>query len=137
MNYRFFVVCLVLIFHFSSCKVIEIPINQSIYKEWVVKEFKNYSQDSLNALQAKIDFSDGENLTFSCGCNTITYSYKVSKKLEIQLQEESSSARVCSDMKLEEEFKQMMSSVSELHLIDTTLFLITPEGANIACRLSK
>lgn len=125
----------VLIFQYYSCKVIEVPINKSIYKEWMVTEFKNYNTDSMRELQATIDFSDGETCVVNFGCNSITYSYTVSKKFEIQLKEESSTAKICNEMQLEEDFKKMMSTVSELHLNDKKLFLINDDGANIACQL--
>jgi heat shock protein HslJ len=126
---------LLLIFQYYSCKVIEVPINQSIYKEWMVTEFKNYKGDSIHEFQATIDFSDGETCVAQFGCNSITYSYKVTKSLEIKLEEEGSTAKICNEMQREEEFKKMMASVSELHLDDKKLFLINDEGENIVCQL--
>lgn len=105
-----------------------------MYKRWAITSFKSYSRSYLDSLEAMIDLSNGENCLVYLGCNTLTYTYQTAGQRQIRFSEEGSTAKICREMKIEEEFKEMFLNVSERQLADTNLYFILPNGFVISCR---
>ena len=102
----------------------------SLYKTWMLIEFKGFEKPEFSAKNASIYFHENNSASAKMGCNNIGLQYETNgEKMKITL--DKITFMHCEDMKLEREFSKAIKETSHFKIEGHKLYLYLKNGDKI------
>lgn len=111
----------------SKKEVKEIP-TQNINRVWMLTQFENFEKQFLINAKAQLDLTASDNALANMGCNGISFKYNLKSNSQIIFTEGIRTEMACGDMKLEDDFLEILPKISDFIIEGHKLVLTSKDG---------
>ena len=111
----------------SKKEVKEIP-TQNINRVWMLTQFENFEKQFLINAKAQLDLTASDNALANMGCNGISFKYNLKSNSQIIFTEGMRTEMACGDMKLEDDFLEILPKINSFKIEEHKLTLSTKSG---------
>ena len=111
----------------SKKEVKEIP-TQNINRVWMLTQFENFEKQFLINAKAQLDLTASDNALANMGCNGISFKYNLKSNSQIIFTEGIRTEMACGDMKLEDDFLEILPKISYFIIEGHKLVLTSKDG---------
>ena len=124
----FIILFSIITFSCNSKKEASETPTQNINRVWMLTEFKNFEKQFLVDSKAQLNLTNSENATASMGCNSISSKYEIKSYSEITFSNGMRTEMACGEMKLEDNFLEILPKINSFKIEEHKLTLSTKSG---------
>ncbi len=124
----FIILFSIIIFSCNSNKVTKDIPTQNINRVWMVTQFKSFEKQFLINAKAQLDLTASDNALANMGCNGISFKYNLKSNSQIIFTEGIRTEMACGDMKLEDDFLEILPKISYFIIEGHKLVLTSKDG---------
>ena len=100
----------------------------SLNRVWMLTEFKSFEKQFLINAKAQLDLTASDNALANMGCNGISFKYNLKSNSQIIFTEGIRTEMACGDMKLEDDFLEILPKISYFIIEGHKLVLTSKDG---------
>ncbi|WP_395053062.1 META domain-containing protein [Flavobacterium sp.] len=124
----FIILFSIITFSCNSKKEVSETPTQNINRVWMLTEFKNFEKQFLVASKAQLNLTNSKTATANMGCNGISSKYIIKSNSEITFSDGMRTEMACGEMKLEDNFLEILPKINSFKIEVHKLTLTSKDG---------
>ncbi len=118
----------IITFSCNSKKEASEKSTQNINQVWMLTEFEGFEKQFLVASKAQLNLTNSKTATANMGCNGISSKYVIKSNSEITFSDGMRTEMACGEMKLEDNFLEILPKINSFKIEAHRLTLSSKNG---------